>query len=72
MRAARISEVIKKMQAILESEGDLPVYSVGFHSDYRAVKVEKDNIDDYFEIQDDAYPFDNKKDGKFLLIYGGY
>ena len=71
MKAARISEVIKKLEMILDKDGDLSVCSVGFHSDYRATAIDINKIDEHINVQNDMYPFDDKEDDPFLMIYGG-
>ena len=62
----KISDVIKKLVKIKEERGDLKVFSVNYHSDFKNVPLLKENHfegEEQFEFVDSDY--------SYLLIYGG-
>ena len=70
----KITDVIEKLKSILESNGNLPVCSPGYHSDYLDAQIEHENINDCISVVNDR---NDKIEGdedeeEYLLIYGGY
>ena len=70
----KITDVIKKLKSILESNGDLPVCSPGYHSDYYDSEITFENIDECISVINDRSEGieGDLEEEEYLLIYGGY
>lgn len=69
----RISDVIEKLKEIKEEHGDLPCYSVDYHSDFYDVPLLRDptQINPFPDLEFKQFKINFHSSKPYLLIYGG-